>query len=159
MHKSKRALLILAIIGVVVGMVFIHIDPTAAAQPMGITITPTNTLEPPTNTPEPPTNTPEPPTPTGTQITIVPPPSTFTPTATGTLSPTDTPTPTEPVVPPPPSSKTPPSTTTTQVPPILPETGSGPADPSQGGGYWLFALVSLGLLGILFLRGFKRSRS
>jgi hypothetical protein len=158
---ASNLLVNLAIIGVVIGMVFIHINPAAAAQPMGITITPTNTLEPPTNTPEPPTNTPElptntpepptftpePPTPTGTQITIVPPTSTFTPTPTGTYIT---------IVPPTPGSKTPPANT--QIPPFLPETGSGPSDPTQGTGYWLFAIVSLGILGFLFVRGFKRSR-
>jgi hypothetical protein len=41
---------------------------------------------------------------------------------------------------------------------MLPDTGSGPFDGSQGGMVGLFALLTLAMLGILFLRSFKRSQ-
>lgn len=134
-----------------------------AADPAGITPTPTNTVPPPTQTPtntppgptQTPTNTQPGPTdtptetPTPTDGTVVPPAPTDTPAVTATEEPTE----------PPPSA---PRNTDTPEPPLLPETGQlppgggndGPGGPRQ---LILLLLAFLGALVVGFAGG-KRVR-
>lgn len=136
-----------------------------AADPAGITPTPTNTVPPPTETP---TDTPPGPTDT---------PTVPLPTDTPTLPPTETPTPTDGTVVPPPPSATPtvtateeptepppsaPRNTNTPEPPLLPETGQLPPDGGNDGlgsprQLILLLLAFLGALVIGFAGG-KRVR-
>lgn len=101
----------------------------AKADPVGITITPTDT---PTITDTPPTEPPPPP--------VI------------TISPTPTVTETQPTLPPPPQETTPPpppKPKPSKTPePLLPETGQNPIDPFQGSG-----LIGLGVIALLGLSG------
>lgn len=137
-----------------------------AADPLGITPTPTNTVPAPTNTPtntppgptQTPSNTPPGPTdtptatetPTPTDGTVVPPPPSDTPTVTATEGPTE----------PPPRA---PRNTDTPVPPLLPETGQLPPDGGNDGlaGSRQLILLLLAFLGALVLgfAGGKRLRN
>jgi LPXTG-site transpeptidase (sortase) family protein len=160
--RSVNLMIILALLALVVtGLPGI----ARAADPAGITPTPTNTVPPPTDTP-----TDTPPGPTAT-------PALPLPTDTPTLPPTEGPTPTDGTVVPPPPSATPtvptteeptepppkaPRNTNTPEPPLLPETGQlppdggndGPGGPRQLG---LLLLAFLGALVIGFTGG-KRLR-
>jgi hypothetical protein len=119
---------------------------------LGITLTPTeeitSTPESPTATPETPTETPVSPTPTSTTV-IQPPESSPTPTSQLATppAPTETPEPEEPEEPEP-----------TDRPPVLPQTGEGPQNPSVG---WagLGAVLLFALFGTLVFKALFQARS